>query len=112
MVASVFFLHCQLLSASEVGYTGKVVDQTRLAPDSLISPIPVFHGRFLSVETSRTTVRSLGVLILLDSPFFFCRDQSTPLLFGSKYGFGSAGFRWSCASNFGVLTRGADCTNV
>ena len=82
MVASVFFALSAAL-ASEVGYTGKVVDQTRLAPDSLISPIPVFHGRFLSVETSRTTVRSLGVLILLffavTSPHHFCSAANMAL---------------------------------
>ena len=58
---------------------------------------------------SRTTVRSLEVLILLS---FICRDHSAPPLLGSKHGMGSLGFRWSYADNFGVLARGANCTNV
>ena len=36
---------------------------------------------------------------------------TTPLL-GSKHGLRSEGFHWSCADNFGVLARGANCTNV
>ena len=59
--------------ASEVGYTGKRSTQKRLAPDSLIYP-----------------ARSREVLGFL----FFCRDYSTPPLFGSKHGMGSLGFRW------------------
>ena len=31
---------------------------------------------------------------------------------GSEYGYGSLGFLWSYADNFGVLARGENCTNV
>ena len=51
---------------------------------------------------------SLEALILL----FICRDHSTPPLLASEHGIGSLGFRWSYADNFGVLARGANCTNV
>ena len=47
-----------------------------------------------------------------DSPLFICFDHSTPPLLGSKQGMGSLGFRLSYADNFGVLARGANCTNA
>ena len=34
------FFELPALLASEVGYTGKTIDQKRLAPDSLICPVP------------------------------------------------------------------------
>ena len=46
------------------------------------------------------------------SPLFVCREHSTPALLGCKHGIGSLGFRWSYVDNFGVLARGANCTNV
>ena len=61
---------CSAVLASEVGYTGKTIDQKRLAPDSLVCSVPttlpmVFLGRCSSVKVSRTTVPSLEVLILI-----------------------------------------------
>ena len=53
---------------------------------------------------SRIIVPSREVLILL--------FVSTPPLLGGKHGMRSGGLRWSYADNFGVLARGANCTNV
>ena len=47
-----------------------------------------------------------------DSLLLVCRDHSTPPLLGSKHGMGSLGFRWSYADSFGVLPRGANCTDA
>ena len=64
--------------ASEVGYTGRTVGQKRVAPDSLICPVP-------TVKTSRTTALSGSADYLL----FVCRDHSTPPLLSRKHGMGS-----------------------
>ena len=47
-----------------------------------------------------------------DSPLVACRGHSAPPLLGSRRGMGYLGFCWSYADNFGVLARGANCTNV
>ena len=73
----------------------------------LHNPTMVLRGRCSFANTSRTTARSRVVLIL-----FISIDHSTPPLFGSRHCMGSLGFRWSYADNFGVLTRGANATNV
>ena len=61
---------CAAVLASEVGYTGKTIDQKHLAPDSLYVLSRrhfqlVFLGRCSSVKVSRTIVPSLEVLILI-----------------------------------------------
>ena len=90
--------------APDVGYTGKTVDQKRLAPRfsdtrrSYNASNGLLHGRCFSVQTSGITARSREVL---DYPLFVCRDHSAPPLLGCKHGMGSAGFRWSFADNFG-----------
>ena len=65
-------------------------------------------GWFVLGEMSRTVARSQGVLILF---FSFVVTTPHPLL-RSKHGMGSVGFRWRYAHNFGLLVRGASCTNV
>ena len=100
---------------SEAGYTGKMVDQRRLAPDSLVYPVRTtlsigFSWAIFSVKRSRITARTREVLTLLFS--VVVTDHSTPLMLGCENGLGYAGFHWSCADNFGVLARGADCTSV
>ena len=57
---------------------------------------------------SQTSVRSQVVRIRLFSSVV---TTLHPLL-GSKRDMGSVCFRWSYADNFGVLARGANCTNV
>ena len=79
--------------ASEVGYTGKTIEQKRLAPDSLMYFVPA------------TLAGSA------DFPLF-CRDHYTPPLLGGEHDVGSFGLRWSYADNFGFLARGENCTNV
>ena len=68
-----------------------------------------FMGDVFLSRCHGSHARSREVLILL---FSFVVTTSTPPLLGSKLGLGSAGFRWSYADNFGVLARGANCTNV
>ena len=68
--------------ATEVGYAGKVIDKTRLVPDSLIYPVPatlpmVFLGRCSFVKMSRTTL------------LFISWDHSAPPLSGCIIGLGS-----------------------
>ena len=101
------FLSCPLFSQSEVGYTGKTVDQTRLAPDSLLCPVPTilpigfYWAMFFCQDVTDHGTLAGGA----GSPLFVC-DHSTPPLLGSKHGMGSLGFRWSYADIFGVLARG------
>ena len=90
--------------ASEVGYTGKTIDRRRLAPDSLMYPLPttlliVFSCAmfFCQDVTDHCTLAGNA-----DSPLFVCRDHSTPPLLGSKHGMGSLGFHWWYADNVGV----------
>ena len=47
-----------------------------------------------------------------DFPLFICRDLSAPPLLGGEHDIRSIGFRLLCADNFGVLARGANCSNV
>ena len=102
--------HAAVVSHQRSSVTGKS-DCVGLSPDSLIYLSlqhfqRVFLGRCSFVKMSRTTVRSLEVLI------FFIRRDSAPPLLGSNHGMASLGFLWSYADNFGVLARGANCINV
>ena len=82
--------------------TARCVEQKRLAPDSLVNPVPktcqmgFSWARFFCHDvTDHCTLTGSA-----DSPLFVCCDHSTPPLLGSKYGLGSAGFRWSYADIF------------
>ena len=99
--------------ASEVGYSGKTGNQKRLAPDSLTNPVPTtlplgFSWAVFFCQDVTDHYTPVGA----DSPYFVCRDHSTPPLLGGKHGMGSPGFRWSFADNLRVLARGANCTHV
>ena len=67
----------------------------------------VFLGRCFSVKISRATARSRDLL-----PFVLPFVMSTPLHTTGVWKQTWHGIRWSYADNFGVLARGADCTNV
>ena len=89
--------------ASDVCYTGKTVDRsaTHLVPTKL--PIGFSWAMFFCQNvTDHCTLAESA-----ESPLF-----GTPPLLGSEHGMGLLGFRWSIADNFGVLARGANCTNV
>ena len=54
--------------ASEVGFVGKATNPQRLAPDSLIDPVPTTPPMFFfscAMFFFQTIVRSRGVLMLL-----------------------------------------------
>ena len=100
--------------ASEVGYTGKTINQTRFVPDSWIYLFPAtlpmdFRRRCSLVEMFANHCTLAGSA---DTPLFICRDHSTPPLLSSLYGMGSLVFRRSSADNFGVLARGVKATDV
>ena len=98
--------------ASEVDYTGKAIDRRRHAPDSLIHPFATIPMGFSSaIIFCQDVPDHCNLAGSADSPCF-CRDHSTPPLLGSKHDMGSLGFCWSSADNFGVLARGANCTDV
>ena len=82
--------------ASEVGYSGKTGNQKRLAPDSLTNPVPTtlpmgFSWAVFFCQDVTDHYTPVGA----DSPYFVCRDHSTPPLLRSTHGMGSPGFRWS-----------------
>ena len=99
--------------ASEVRNTGKNNQPETTCFRFLDIPVPTTlsmgcsWAMFLCQDVTDHWL-SREVLILLFS--FFCRDCSTPPLFGSEHGMGSLGFRWSHADNFRVLARGENCT--
>ena len=107
MVASVAL---PAVLASEVGYSGKTISQKRLAPDSLIYLVPTALPMVFSwaVYFCQDVTHHCVLAESADSPLFVCHDYATPPLLGCKHGMGSLGFRWY----FGVLTGGANCTNV
>ena len=80
-----FFLALPAVLAFEVGYTGKTVDHTCLAPDSLIYPVPTalptgFSWVMFFCQDVADHCTPKGSV---DSPFFVCRDQCTPSLEGN-----------------------------
>ena len=91
MATSVFFFFALSdVLASEVGYTGRTVNQKRLAPDSLIYLVPTtlpvgfsWAMFFCQDVTDHWTLSGSA-----DYPLFVCRDHSTPPLLGSKHGVG------------------------
>ena len=116
------FLHFALFSPPKLVSREKTIDQKSLVliliyiyiyslfKDRVAARLPMGFSWtmffFQDVTEHCTLARSA------DSPLFVCRDHSTPPLLGSKHGMGPLGFRWSYADNFGLLARGADCTNV
>ena len=90
---------------SEVGYTRKTIERKRLAPDSLTDLVLailqwVFSWTMCFCQDVADHCTLAGSA---DFPPVVCRDRSTPPLLGSEHGLGSAGFRWSCADNFGCI---------
>ena len=115
MVTGVFFFFAlPAVLASEVGHTGKTVDQKRLAPDSLIFLVPTTLPMCFSwvMFVCQDVTGHCTLAGSADSPLFVYREHSISPLLGSKHGMRSAGLRWSYADIFGVLARGASCTNV
>ena len=99
--------------ASTLDTRAKTISQRRLFPVSLIYPVlATLSVCFSWVMFSCQDVTDHCTLAgSADSPFFVCRDHSTPPLLGSKHGMESLGFSSSYAENFWVLTRGANNTN-
>ena len=94
------FLHCPLFLHPELVTREKTIDQTRLAPDSLMYPVPTQPMGFSRAMFFCQDVADHCTLAgSANSPLFVCGDHSTPLL-GSKHGSGSLSFRWSYADNF------------
>ena len=76
------YLALPAVLASVVGRTGKVIDKKRLAPDSLIYPVPQLLGDVLLSGCHGPCTLAGSA----DSPLFICRDHSAPPLFGGKHG--------------------------
>ena len=108
-----FFLHFWQCSHPTLDTRAKTISQRRLFPVSLIYPVlATLSVCFSWVMFSCQDVTDHCTLAgSADSPFFVCRDHSTPPLLGSKHGMESLGFSSSYAENFWVLTRGANNTN-
>ena len=84
------FFPLRAVLASEVGYTGRAVDQKHLVGLS-------WTMFFCQDVTEHCTLPGSA-----DAPLFVCDDHSAPPLLGRQHGMGSVGSRWSYADNFGV----------